>query len=214
VVPFGWLVNVRLEGLKVSVRVGTWPVPDKPADCGLPLPSLVTVRLALRAPAAVGAKATCTEQLVLGFKVLGQLLPVMVKSPGLVPVRARELMATAVLPVLVTVIAWEVLVVPVLTVPKVSDVGERVSVLVGTWPVPDKPADCGLPAPLLVTVRLALRAPAAVGAKAICTAQLAPAFKVAGQLLPVMVKSPGLVPVNAIELMATAVLPVLVTVIA
>jgi len=41
-------------------------------------------------------------------------------------------MATAVLPVLVTVIAWEVLVVPVLTVPKVSEVGESVRVLVGT----------------------------------------------------------------------------------
>ena len=101
-----------------------------------------------------------------------------------------------------------------MTVPKVSEAGERVRLLVGTWPVPDRPADCGLPVPLLVTVRLALRAPAAVGANAIWTVQPLLGFSVAGQLLLVMLKSPGFVPVSAIALIATALLPVLVTVIA
>ena len=80
-------------------------MPDKPADCGLPVALLVTVRLALRAPATVGANAICTVQPLLGFSVAGQLLLVMVKSPGLVPVSAIVLMATAVFPVLVTVMA-------------------------------------------------------------------------------------------------------------
>ena len=48
------------------------------ADCGLPVPSLVTARLAFLAPDAVGANAMLTVHDADGFNVAGQLFAVMV----------------------------------------------------------------------------------------------------------------------------------------
>ena len=69
-------------------------------------------------------------------------------------------------------------------------------------------ADCGLPDPSLVTTRDAGLEPAEVGANARLTVQDPPGVKDDGQLFPVMLYWAGLVPPNAIDEIATAVLPV------
>jgi hypothetical protein len=106
VVPVFWAAKVRLPGLKVSVKVANWPVPVKPTDCGLPVALSVTEMEALRVPAAVGEKATPTEQLPPAARVVGafgQLLLENEKSPALAPASAKLLKATGLLPVLLTV---------------------------------------------------------------------------------------------------------------
>ena len=106
-----------------------------------------------------------TEQLEPEARVAGQVLPVMLKSPGLAPVSAMLDMATALLPVLVMTTLWPVLVVPVFWVPKLRLVGFKPSESEGVKPVPLSGTDCGLPVPLEVSVRLAARAPAVVGGR-------------------------------------------------
>jgi hypothetical protein len=185
--PVGCALKVKLPGLKLRVLVTTRPVPVRLADCGLPVPSLLTIRDAGLAPALVGAKAIETVQDALGLSEDGQLFPVMLYCPGLAPPSAVEENVTAVLPVEVITMPWGVLVVPVATVPKLKLTGFKVSVLVGVWPVPVREADCGLPVPSLVTTRDAVLAPDVVGAKAIDTVQDEVGFSDEGQLLPWMV---------------------------
>jgi hypothetical protein len=94
---------VREDGDTPRDLVRVTPVPDRPTDWGLPVPSLVTVRLAARAPPAVGAKATVTVQDRPGVIAAGQVLPVIVKSPGLAPPSAIEEIVVAPVPVEVIV---------------------------------------------------------------------------------------------------------------
>ena len=94
---------------------------------------------------------------------------------------------------------------------KVSDGGAKPAM--GTAPVPVKPTDCGLPVALSVRVTEALRAPLAVGLNVTLIEQLAPAARVAPQVV-VSEKSPLLVPVMAMLVRFIVPVPVLETVIA
>jgi hypothetical protein len=94
---------VREDGDTLRDLVTGTPVPERLTDCGLPVPSLVTVKLAARAPPAVGAKATVTVQDRPGVIAAGQVFAVIVKSPGLVPPRAIEEIVVVPLPVEVIV---------------------------------------------------------------------------------------------------------------
>jgi hypothetical protein len=109
-------------------------------------------------------------------------------------------------PVLLIVTVNGTLVVPITWLPKFRLVGERLTVNVA--PVPVRLMVCGLPAALSVIVTLAVRLPLAVGVKVTLMVQLAP---VARELPHVFVctKSPLLVPVIAMLVRLTAVLPVL-----
>jgi hypothetical protein len=122
---------VREDGDTVRILVAVPPVPERLTDCGLPVPSLVTVRLAARAPTATGAKATVTVQDRPGVIAAGQVLPVIVKSPGLVPPRAIEEIVVVALPVEVIVTFCPALVDPKFVVAYVSDGGDRLNDLVG-----------------------------------------------------------------------------------
>ena len=83
--------------------------------------------------------------------------------------------------------------------PNASEVGERLTtgpVVLDETPLPLNPTRCGLPLALSVTATLAVRVPVAVGLKVTLIMQLAPAARLARQLV-VWVKSPLLVPVMA-----------------
>ena len=121
-------------------------------------------------------------------------------------------MLKAALPVLFKVIACAALVVPTVWLLKVKLVGLRLTV--GPLPVPLRATDCTLPVTSLllsVIFKVAVRLPGAVGVKVTVIVQLLPPAKELAQVV-VSAKSPGLVPVNAMLLMARATLPVLLTV--
>ncbi len=92
----------------------------------------------------------------------------------------------------------------------VSAVGE--TVLMGAMPVPVSEAVCGLPGSESLTEIAATRVPAAVGLKLTLIVQLAPAAKLAPQVV-VLVKSPAFAPVMEILLIVTVVMPTLVSVV-
>jgi hypothetical protein len=74
VLPIFCVANVRLDGVKVSVRVK--PLPLSGTLCGLPVASSATLRLAVRVPFAVGLNAIDTAQLLPAVSVTGQVLVV------------------------------------------------------------------------------------------------------------------------------------------
>src|SRR5436309_2360659 len=123
------------------------PVPVAATFCGLPVPLLVTVIVAPRAPTAAGVKVTAMPQLAPGFNVV-QLVDTANSNGALLTTLAT---VTAVPPVLLTVTVLAALVAPTSSGPKSSD---PVSVSCpgggGTLvPVPLAEMSCGLPAPLL-----------------------------------------------------------------
>src|SRR5947209_4085026 len=138
------------------------------SDCGESGALSVRVRLAVRVPPTVGAKVTLIVQVAPAAMVAGDTgqVEVWAKSPALVPLRAMVVMASAALPVLVTVTFCAALVVPTAWLAKPSVAGERDTPGTGVVvPVPDSGTPCGLPAASSVMVTAALRTPAAVGVK-------------------------------------------------
>jgi hypothetical protein len=101
-----------------------------------------------------------------------------------------------------------------LTVPKLRLVGLalRVPELEPPVAVPETETCCGLPASLSVKVSVAVRVPEAVGLKSMPMVQVEEAARLDPQLFCEIKKSPAFVPVNAMLLMLTAELPVLVSV--
>ena len=77
----------------------------------------VTVRVAERAPDAVGLKATVTEQVADAARLAPQVLDEMLKSPEFVPVMDTLLIVIEVLPPFVSVVVCDALVEPTVTVP-------------------------------------------------------------------------------------------------
>lgn len=125
------------------------------------------------------------------------------------PLTAIPEIDSAAVPVLVTVTDWAELEVPISWEPK--DRLDELSCTDGETPVPESDTLSGLSPALSVTFTVAVRLPVAVGAKLTEMVQLAPAPRLAGHVL-VWVKSPGLVPLRAMLLIARAVLPVFVRV--
>jgi len=155
----------------------------------------------------LGAKLTLTVQLVPEASVEPQVL-VCVKSVGLMPVIEIDVMVKVPGPTFVTVTLWLVLVVPT-----VCEANVRLAGLIATMvPVPLSEALCGLPGALSVTVRLALRTAATCGRNVIPTAQEADAANVAPQVFDAIANSEALVPVSAMLLMVTVVVPLFLTV--
>ena len=106
-----------------------------------PVSALVTVpepvttfRVPEAAPVATGSKVTLMVQNAPAARKDGQLL-VWAKSVALVPVNERESIASETPPVLVSLTAWEALLVPVAWEAKVREVGERTA-LAGEAPSP------------------------------------------------------------------------------
>ena len=147
------------------------PVPFALIDCGLPVPVLVTVIVAFRAPAADGVKVTVMVQFAPAATVV-QVFPEIANSDGALLVTPETV--TAVPPMLVTVTLDGALDVPTVCVPKVSVVANDSCPFGGAAaPVPLAGTTCGLPAPVLVMVMFALRPPTALGLNVAVTVQLA-----------------------------------------
>jgi hypothetical protein len=156
-----------------------------------------------RVPASAGVKVIESVQLAATASEAPQVL-VCLKSAALVPVTATLLIDSAAVPEFETVIVWVVLV-PRFWFPNVRP--EGFSEICGTpAPVPLRAAVCGEPTALSVTVIEADRVPAREGMKVTETLQLAPAPKVAGQVL-VWLKSEAFVPTIVMLVRLTASLP-------
>ena len=144
-----------------------------------------TVKDPVRAPLAVGLKVTATVQLEFGAKLVPQdgcssksfgSAPPMVKPKGV-----TKLAATV--PILVTVTVCGLLLVPTMTLPKSSEGGERVKMMLPVpLPVPLSGSFCGLPGALSLTKTSPDLVPPEVGVKVTCMVQEAPGCKVPRQL--------------------------------
>src|SRR5206468_10420164 len=84
------------------------------------------------------------------------------------------LMARVAVPVFDSVTVCAALVVPTVWLAKVSEVGERLAVVVGAAPVPVRATVCGLPEALSVTLELPVRVPDAVGVNVTLMLQFPP----------------------------------------
>jgi hypothetical protein len=167
----------------------------------------VTFKVALRVPVVAGLKVTLIVQLALAANELPQLL-VCAKSPAAVPVIVKLVIVIAVVPTFLSVTVLAALVLPTVTEPKLRLVGVSSAVV----PVPLSGTCCGLPAALSVTVRFALRAPVVDGLNVRLTVQLAATARELPQVVAVSGKSAVSVPVTAILLMVSAVVPTFVSV--
>jgi len=123
------------------------------------------------------------------------------------------LIANGALPVFVSVVDCDALVVPMRTEPNARLVGENETA--GAVPVPLRPTVCGLPEALSVIDTLALRLPLAVGENVAEIVQLDPAASVDGPRGHVLVcaKSPVFVPDTAMFVIVSAAVPELVSVV-
>ena len=138
--------------------------------------------------------------------VAGSVAPETVKA--LLPVEIAEIVALALPVLLITTVC--VLVVPAVMPPKESDEALACSVAVGAaFPVPLRLTVCDPPEALSVTVIVPVRLPVAVGEKATLIVQVAAAARLAGQLL-----LSEKLPLAAMPLIVSAVVPLFVSVIA
>jgi len=155
----------------------------------------------------LGVNFTLTVQFVPEVSVEPQVL-VCVKSLGFVPIIEIDVTVKVPGPTLLTVTFWLALIVPTNWEAK-----DRLPGLTATMvPVPLSEALCGLPGALSVTVILALRTAATCGRNVIPTAQEADAANVVPQVFDAIANSEALVPVSAILLMVTVVVPLFLTV--
>lgn len=183
-------VNVPGSTLAFAAR----PVPDNITVCGLFAAESLNVRMALRAPAPDGVKATLTVQFEEEARAVPQVVPSTTKSVEFTPVMEVLIFEIPVAPLLRSVIVCARLVEPRVVAPNESDEGFTAAVLAGTMPVPDRKSVAGEWLELSVKITLAWRIPAAVGAKINVAVQLDPAARVVPQVLLTIEKSPGLAP--------------------
>ena len=127
-----WLPKETEEGVRVTA--GIVPLPERLAVCGLLVALSVTLRLAERAPVALGMNWTLMVQLELAASELPQLF-VWAKSALLVPVKAILEIVSPELVELESVRACDALVVPTCRLPKEMDDGVRDTVAVVPMPV-------------------------------------------------------------------------------
>jgi hypothetical protein len=153
------------------------PVPVSVAGRGETEDVKLTLTVAVKLPAAAGVKVTLMAQLP-PAAIDAQVL-VWEKSPGLAPWRVIADTCTAKEPTFETVMICAGLEVPIVWLPKVTLLGDKLV----TVPVPDRDTPWGLPPALSVTIREPLTVPFAFGVKETEIAQLAPAARLAVQLL-------------------------------
>ena len=150
----------------------------------------------------VGLNTTLAEQLAEAARDVPHVLLLMAKSLAFVPPIVTLLMVTDDFVVFVNVADCAALVDPTAVLGKLREVGDAVTLPLDVLPpVPDSATVCGLFEAVSETVRVAARVPVVLGLNATDTLQLADAARLDPQVLLVIVKSPGLVPVTATLLM-------------
>jgi hypothetical protein len=176
VVPTVCVPKVTVAGIESWPGAVVVPVPLTLIVCGLPTPLLVTLIVPVRTPAAAGVKVSVIVQLAAGLTVVHPELD----TPNSVgALLAMPDIVTAVPPVLVTVTLFGALVAPTSCAPNETELAiDNWPGLALATPLPITSIACGLPTPLLVTVIVPLRAPAAAGVKVRLIVQVAPALMV------------------------------------
>jgi hypothetical protein len=172
--------------------------------------------LAVRLPAAVGAKETETVHVAFTASIdglVGQLL-VCVKSGAFVPVTEISVIVSGPVPVFLTVDVCAALLVPTCCEPKVRLAGVSVTAGAGAAPVPVSDTLCGLPAASSPIWMLAVRVPAALGVKVVEIVQAALTASVEGLNGHVFVwaKSPAFAPLTPTLEIVKGAVPELVSV--
>jgi hypothetical protein len=210
--PTAIVAKERLYGATVAFELpvaGEVPVPDKATVCGLLAAVSVNVKVAVRVPVVVGVNAMSTVQPADGARPVPHALPEILKSPGFVPVTAMLLREIAVPAPFCNVVDCEGPLEPTLTVPKERDGGFTVAAVA---PSPESETVSVDMPPVWVNVRVAVRAPAAVGTKSKVAVQLDLALRIAPQVLAEIEKSLAFAPVMATLLIVIADVPSLVSV--
>ena len=138
------------------------PVPARLRDCALPPLLSITLMAAMRVPTAEGVKVTRIVQLAPAAIELPQLF-VCAKLLAFAPESVRLVMPNAALPGLFKTIICAGLAIPTGRLPNPRLVAERLADT--ATPVPETLTVCGLPLALSATLRVALLAPLAEGAK-------------------------------------------------
>jgi hypothetical protein len=113
---------------------GMEPAPLRATVCGLFAAASVNVSEPLRVPVVVGAKSTPTEQVAPAAMLAPQVLLAMAKSPLVAMLVKLRVIGSA----FVSVTDLAALVLPTATVPKLSELLERVT---GAVPVPERETD-------------------------------------------------------------------------
>lgn len=191
------------------------PVPLSTTDCVLAtLPELsITCRFAVRAPAALGVKAT--ETVHVPFTATGVLqVLVWLKSAGFVPPTTTCETVSGPVPEFVTVTVCAVAELPSVVVAKVSVFGEAAAEGTPT-PVPPSETVCVAPAlfpALSVITNVALRMPGAPGVNVTDIEHVDPAATWALVQVFVAAKSAALVPLRLTPLTVSAPVPELLRV--
>jgi hypothetical protein len=185
------------------------PVPDRLALC---VPTLSTTFSEADAlPVADGLKLTPIEQEPPAANALPQVFVAILKEDALVPPMSTDVIGSAALPALVKVNVFAELVLPTLTFPKEALDGD--SAACGAEPVVPVPERLAVCVPTLSTTeREADALPAAEGLKVTATVQLAPLARDEPQVFAPILNTAAFVPPTAIEVMASAALPPLVSV--
>src|SRR5471030_1114882 len=169
-----------------------------------------TDSVALTLPATVGANSTGTTQLAPGARLAPQLLAPSVTLVA--PLTVIEVRFSATLPLLASVTFCVAAAVAMVWLPNAMTDGVAVNAGAGAAALPDKPTTA-LPLDALeASVKLALNAPALVGAASTVTLQLAPAATgVDTAQLPPSVKMAALAPPTLIALNVNGACPLLLT---
>jgi hypothetical protein len=155
-------------------------VPVRATEAGVLVPLLATTSVPVEAPAAVGLYSTETVQVAPAARLVPQVEADLRKGADTV----SELNVSAPVPVFLTVTTWAAVVVPTLTVPNASEVGDSDSVrVVAALPVPVKATEAGVLVPLLATTSVPVEADAAVGLYSTETVQLAPTARLVPQVV-------------------------------
>ena len=154
------------------------PIPLSGIDAPVVTVLLVTVRLPICAPAAVGANSTPAVQLNPGPSVAAQVLFTSWNPDGTASARPLRLVTV---PELVTVTVVELLVWPTPVVAKLIVAGVT-PIPAETAPVPLSVTLAGVAIEADVTVNVPVSVPVAVGSKTTPTVQLAPAARLVVQV--------------------------------
>jgi hypothetical protein len=194
--PTFWPEKFSAADNRVADVEGTMPVPVSTAVAGLASSVPATASVAEREPVAVGPNVTLIVQLVPAAKVVPQVPPAVragrTNTPvvvGTIGVSVMFMVVSGTVPVLDSVTVCGALVVSIVWDGK-AVTADRVTVV---WTMPDMAAFSAGAEPR--TLRLVVRVPAALGVNVTLIVQLAPAAKLAPQVL-VCAKSVVFPPVN------------------
>jgi hypothetical protein len=207
--------KVSVAGVSVAAGAVTTAVPE-PLMLEVCVPTLSTTLSDAEAlPAAVGLKETLMVQEAPAASELPQLFMPIEKAAAFVPVIAMDVIGRAALPALARVKVCDELALPTFTLPKLTVVGVSAAcgaaIGVVAFPSQLKAVDCCGIGEGKFAPRSAERGPSAEGVQVTAIEQLAPAARLAPQLL-VSLNEPGSLPKKLMLVIDNAAFPVLLRV--